>query len=310
MKGLDEENLELDFLPGSENMLVRGARHLLAAPAKSGKSLTTQVHVIRMTLRGATVIVLDKENGKHVYLRRLQSILDAFGDTEQVREAIQRRLHYVEHPRLQSTDGPDLTAWAESLGADLVVFDAQRNFLDDLGLKENEADDMSKWHVAIINPLFEAGIATLTLDNTGYGDISRARGSSVKRDLNEIIFTLEEDQSFTEDQRGRARLRLPSGSSRFGTSGEWTMVLGSGEYGEWREVGAAKTADSEAKKLIRNFVQANPGCSKTKAVTGCMSEGVGRDSLEATTRDLIATGELVADEKQKGKRVVTYLRLP
>jgi hypothetical protein len=310
VRGLNEEDLELEFLPGSDNMLVRGGRHLLAAPAKTGKSLTTQVHSLQMVQRGARVIVLDKENGKHVYLRRLQSILGAWGNSELVREAIRKRLYYVEHPHLRSIDGPELTAWAMSLEADLVVFDAQRNFLDDLGLKENEADDMSKWQVAAINPLFEAGIATLMLDNTGYGDSSRARGSSVKRDLNEIIFTLAEDQPFTEDRKGRARLTLPPGSSRLGNQGEWTMTLGGGVYEEWHETGSPRAGGCEAEQLILRYVRENPNCSKTKAANDCTGDGEGKGSLEAAISALIASGELVADERKRGKTNATYLRLP
>ena len=36
-------------------------------------------------------------------------------------------------------------------------------------------------------PLFEAGVATVILDNTGHSDKNRSRGTSAKGDLNEVV---------------------------------------------------------------------------------------------------------------------------
>jgi hypothetical protein len=60
----------LDFLPASDEMLVRGKRHTVAAPAKDGKSLAMLAHAVDMVLDGAHVIIFDRENGARRSCRR------------------------------------------------------------------------------------------------------------------------------------------------------------------------------------------------------------------------------------------------
>ena len=45
------------------------------APRKKGKSIAMLVHWTRMALEGATVIILDRENGADEYARRLRVAL-------------------------------------------------------------------------------------------------------------------------------------------------------------------------------------------------------------------------------------------
>jgi hypothetical protein len=300
---------ELEYLPGSHGILVRGRRHLIAAPAKSGKSLTTLVHMVNMVLAGATVIVLDRENGQWLYASRLQAILEAWGEDSGLRKQIQQRFHYVEFPQLEDTDGPELATWAKDIGADLVVFDSQRMFLTDLGLNEDDADDYADFMATAIDPLFEVEIATLILDNTGHSNDGRSRGTSAKRDLNELLFTLSVEHEFSGSQKGRAKLALAPGSSRLGNQGEWTMAIGGGEYGRWQQLptpGASQLESKqsgEAEKLILGYVRKNPGCSPSKAIKNCKAKGVGTDGLEKAVRVLIASGRLTQRKEGHARRL-------
>ena len=67
--------VERDYLPASENMLIRGKRHTCAAPAKRGKSIAWQTHAVDMVAAGAMVAILDRENGADEYARRLRDIM-------------------------------------------------------------------------------------------------------------------------------------------------------------------------------------------------------------------------------------------
>jgi hypothetical protein len=158
-------------------MLVRGKRHLVAAPAKVGKSISFLAHYIDMALAGATVVVLDRENGSEEYARRLKNIFDARKLTKkQRREVIGRRLLYCEFPQLRPDDADKL---AEAFGtAGLVVFDSQRMFLSDFGLKEKESDDYAQFMSYVVDPLFRSNTATLILDNTGHRETTRGRGTA------------------------------------------------------------------------------------------------------------------------------------
>src|SRR5207245_1634380 len=79
-----------DFIPGSASTIVRGKRHHIAGGSKTGKSLTVGIiTAIEMVGQGATVVVLDRENGADEYARRLESVLTAMRAPDQLKEALQ-----------------------------------------------------------------------------------------------------------------------------------------------------------------------------------------------------------------------------
>jgi hypothetical protein len=304
IKLIEEGVPELEYLPGAAGILVRGRRHLIAAPAKSGKSFSTQVHVMHMVQAGARVIVLDRENAADEYARRLEAILTAWGSSAALRKRIVDNYHYIEFPRLEAGDGPELVAWTLAAKADLVVFDSQRMFLTDQNLNEDDADDYSKFMGASVDPLFEAGIATLILDNTGHSNEGRSRGTSAKQGLNEVLFTLKNEDTFSDKKKGRVKLTLAPGDSRLGNHGEWTMGIGGGHFEEWHRLatpGAGSVqirSSTKAEKLILARIKKG-ACSKTKAVEDCTGKGrgAGKGTLEKAVDALIANGKLVRDDR-------------
>jgi len=231
---------EIEYLPGSEGMLIRGKRHQIAAPKKEGKSISKLVHWVTMALQGARVTILDRENGANLYASRLDAILDGFELAATDRERVNNGIAYYEFPRLRKLDGPDLAAHFKA--SDVVVFDSQRMFLTDLGLGEDGSDDYATFMGAAVDPLFQAGIATVILDNTGHEETRRARGSSTKGDLNEILFTLQALQQFDLHRVGRVRLEITD--SRFGTTGRWEMTIGGGIFGPWERTSEAATTST------------------------------------------------------------------
>jgi AAA domain len=283
------------YLPASDGMLVRGKRHLLAAPGKTGKSIAMLAHSVDMVLAGATVVILDRENGKDEYARRLRDIIEARELGDKAVAQIRERLVYVEFPRFQAGDGEKAAEQIYDWSADLVLFGAQRMFLSDLGLDEDNSDDYAGFIIELIEPLSQAGIATLILDNTGHADANRSRGTSAKGDLNEVLFTVEVVAPFAREKPGALTLKLEPGQSRFGNTGEWSMKLGGGDFGSWEPLGvvpAVADADDVARDLVLDHVRDNPGTSWHRVRASCRGQGAGTKRLEAAKVQLISEGDL------------------
>lgn len=294
------------YLPQSEGMLVKGKRHLIAAPRKEGKSIAMLVHWARMALDGATVIIFDRENGADEYARRLDDIMTSWSLRPRDRAIVQSNLHYYEFPSLRREDGAEFAALAE--GADVVVFDSQRMFLADLGLKEDVSDDYADFMQLVIEPLFEAEVATVILDNTGHSDKNRSRGTSAKGDLNEVLFTLKAEDQFSRHRHGKVRLSLQPGNSRFGNEGEWEMHIGGGAFTSWRRVGEEKPVDPEFRVAAETALLAAglEGLSQTKLLQAIRGMGVSfanelaRDWLVRLSTDSAVAIDMVKDDGPRG----------
>lgn len=148
----------VEYLPASDGMLVRGKRHQIPAPKKTGKSLGMLVHWCDMIAAGSPgIVVLDRENGAEEYARRLAAILQYKGWSGEEIGHFRARFHYFEFPRFKRGDGAEFTEFVQSLDAELVVFDSQRMFLTDLGLGEDSTDDYSTFMASVVDPLFQQG---------------------------------------------------------------------------------------------------------------------------------------------------------
>ena len=265
---IEDGPIPIQYLPASDGMLVKGKRHYVPSPKKTGKSLSWLRHTVDMILAAHAPLILDRENGADLYANRLALILAAERLTDEQRAQVRAGLAYYEFPKIRDHDRADLTA--EMAGADLVIFDSQRRFLSDLGLDEDSSDDYAKFAAATIDVLFEAGIATLIQDNTGHQDQTRGRGTSAKADLNEVSFVLETVEAFSEARVGKIRLRLEPGGSRFGNEGTWDMTIGAGVFGPWERASPDNIAAEhreeqrqDALTWIVTYVKENPGAAKT-----------------------------------------------
>jgi hypothetical protein len=278
---------ELEYLPGGDGMIVRGARHQLSAYQKTGKSIGGLVLWHDMVLAGCRVAVLDRENGRRTYAERLAGIMDAREHTPKSKKTLGENLHYYEFPQLRIDDAANLAGWATGQRLDLVVFDSQRMFLTDVGLSEDSADDYARFMARIIDPLFNAGVATMILDNTGHGDRTRARSTSSKGDLNEILFTLEIDTEFSLGNAGRLRLRLEPGRSRYGHTGEWLLEIGGGIFGHWQPLGEGQGKRDVFMDAARDVLRAHPaGLSQSALLKAIRASG--RSFRNEDSRQLLA----------------------
>lgn len=217
-----------EYHPLSHGILVRGKRHLCAAPAKVGKSLAWQLHLTKMCLEGETVLYIDKENGKDEFARRLKCFNEAWKLTDTEKELIRKHFLYFEFPRLEIKDRDGLNQVIAAEAADVLVFDSQRMVLSDMGLAEDSSDDYGRFMNQFVMGL---DCTVLLLDNTGHADKDRGRGTSSKIDMNEVLFSMSEAMPFDVNREGS--LVLKQEVTRFEKGGPWTMVLGGGKYEPW-----------------------------------------------------------------------------
>lgn len=295
---------ERAWLPQSDRMLARGGRHHVAAPLKSGKSIGFLAHAVDMAIADTRVVILDRENGADEYARRLRDILADRPDT--ARDAVRDRLAYYAWPAVRLSDGAKLAAALG--GPDIVILDSTRTFLSAFALDENASDDFAKFANAIIDPLFRAGIATVQLDNTGHGDSSRARGSSSKGDLADVLYTLKTVAAFDEHRSGR--LRLVRSHSRFGDVGSaFEMELGAGHFGRFSPDQSNDTTVFRPTELMRRItalLSEQPGLSK-RAIRQAV-KGTKNDAKDLALELLISDGQVRTE--QDGQAVRHYLDQP
>lgn len=258
------------YLPASDEMLRRGKRHYIAAPAKEGKSIGVLAHLADMAVAGAKVVILDRENGQDIYAERLADIMRARRLTTKQRQQVGERLRYFEFPQLKSGDADDMV---DLFGeADLVVFDSQRMFLSDLGFSEQASDDYARFMSFVVDPLFRARIATLILDNTGHKEKQRGRGTTSKGDLNEICFYIEVVTPFSTTKKGE--LKLVIDKSRSGNSGEWRMRLGAGYFYPWEPHNVDTTPRGDFREAVEEVLSDGKWRGEDKLMDAVRARGV------------------------------------
>jgi hypothetical protein len=233
---------EREFVPGAHGLLPKGKRVHIAAARKTGKSLAVGVvTAVEIVAAGGTVVVLDRENGPDEFARRLTDVLTARDADAALRELVRDRLHYHAWPALDLAWRDDPAYPAAFAGVDVVIFDSTRSHLTPLGLKEDASDDFATFSAALVDPLMQAGTTTVTLDNVGHSEKDRARGTSAKEDLVDLVYAMTVLAPFSSKRAGRLEMRCVA--SRFGdVDGTWQMSLGAGHYGRWQAIGARPPA--------------------------------------------------------------------
>jgi hypothetical protein len=295
-----------EFVAGADPLPRRKRAHIAAA-AKSGKSLgigvVTAIDIIEA---GGMVVILDRENGPDEYARRLEAVLDARHVTGEPRQRIRAKLRYYAWPSMSLSWRDDPAYPAEFAGADVVIFDSSRSHTAPLGLTEDASDDWAAFTTALVDPLMQAGITTVTLDNMGHEEKGRPRGTSAKEDLCDIAYTMKVGTPFSSTLAGRLELRCSR--SRIGeiTVGDmWRMELGGGHYGSWQRVERA-SADERAAfrptaimEKVSRAVEQDAGLSKRSIRTAIAAKN---DWIDLALELLISEGFIEAREDGQAHR--------
>ena len=299
---------EPTYVPGCAPWLRTGKRYLCPAPSGDGKSLTWLVVAVSAVEAGATVVMLDVENGADEYAARLRDILSARDADGTLAQACQQRLHYHVWPTFSlSWAAGD---WADAIGGtDLVIFDSSRMVLTSVGLGEDKSDDYAVFVEKLLIPLGKAGTTTVVLDNTGHENKERARGTKAKADLNEVVYKLVVAAPFDRDRAGS--VRLVRRRTRFAElPREVRIDLGGGIYAS--PVVAVETTDEGERQFrptvlmgrMSRAIEDTPGMTQRWLLASVTGK---RAALCTALRTLIQEGYVEA--RQEGKTAALHYAL-
>lgn len=294
------ERRPLEVEPGAP-YLPQGMFTLLAAPAKTGKSLLALVSAVDGALAGRRWVILDRENGTDEYARRMQGdpgqgltgIAEARALTGRRAELVRSGVAYHPFPTVPWDDDADALDYLR--GFHVVVFDSSRRFQSALtGADENSSTDYAQMVEMLVMPLKAHGVTVLILDNTGHEEQGRARGTSAKGDLPDLALIAAQETTFSAREQGAIRITVDRGRAG-GHVGPWRLQLGGGMVGKVEDLAAGDTARSMRENLRRACVAALEAAGgplgRERLTTALREQGVKRRNDEL--RDQLA--ELVSD---------------
>jgi hypothetical protein len=174
---------DTDEAPVIDGLAYRGRWTAIASPAKAGKSTVILALAIQTAQTGQDVIYVDAEMGRGDVLERVEDWMNLKPDDL-------AHLHYTDlPPKLDVVQGAmALYHTCERIHPALVIIDGLNGVVN--GAENDDTTWRDMFELAIA-PLKQNGIAIITADNTGHGDKTRPRGSSVKLDKADAIVAME-----------------------------------------------------------------------------------------------------------------------
>ncbi len=166
-----------------DGLAFRGRWTAIASPAKAGKSTVILALAVQAAQAGHTVIYVDAEMGRGDVLERVEDWMNLKPDDL-------ANLHYTDlPPKLDVVQGAmALYHTCEKYDPALVIIDGLNGVVN--GAENDDTTWRDMFELAIA-PLKQRGCAIITADNTGHGDKTRPRGSSVKLDKADAIVAME-----------------------------------------------------------------------------------------------------------------------
>jgi hypothetical protein len=250
---------------GATGITRPGLRTIRFGVRGSGKSLAELILSVQVIEAGGSVAYLDWENGSRRSAERLAAILaDRPAETG---ELVRDRLFYHPAPRLRALDSSDAeTGWATMFAdRDLVVIDSTARALGQLDLDENAAADFARFMSLYVDPIAAQGVAVDLLDNVGWADGDRTRGSSAKLDMVELAYRVS-STDIAPDKAGE--IKLDRVRSRDGDeAGQLVAYVGAGTYSDLHrpEASERQAAVSEA---ILAYLEVHPGSTTDEVARG------------------------------------------
>ncbi len=189
-----------------EGCLYAGKLHAFNSEPGEGKTTAAFWAACEVMGQGRSVLYLDAENGPGFAAERLQSMGASIEDLD-------RLMHYHSSPELtlDADSLADLSATVGEVEPALVVFDSLPDFLATAGLNENDAGDVTRWILEVVQPLKDRGVAVLLLDHVTKSTEGRgryARGSGAKLAKCDVVWTLSQTVRFDRGEVGELRLAL------------------------------------------------------------------------------------------------------
>jgi KaiC/GvpD/RAD55 family RecA-like ATPase len=201
--GWDEVGDPPTFQAGPDGVFPSLGSVLIAGDPASGKSMLAYWAAIRYARAGLTCAVYDAEMGPE----RVKALLSDLGATAAETE----RIAYIAAP--ESGEIANLVRHAQALldvteeiGARLLILDAENPLMAASGLDSDKAQEVRKFHNQVVRPQVARGLVVLTIDHSGHGDKTRARGSSDKSAAADMVVTVEQTTPFARGRSGQMQV--------------------------------------------------------------------------------------------------------
>ena len=185
-----------------EGLLYEGKIHSIASAAGTGKTILAVWICLHVMLRkGLPVLYLDAENGPRIIAERL-------GEMGADPYLLDRLFHY--YPADLTLDPGSLAvlqATVAEVDPALVVFDSLADFLGMAGMDENSNTDCTRWFTEAVQPLKDAGVASLVLDHVPKSGNGGPRGAGSKVAKMDAQWELEVKRNFSRERTGEIKLQ-------------------------------------------------------------------------------------------------------
>jgi hypothetical protein len=244
------------WTPGARRITRPGLRTTRFGARGSGKSWAELILAVQVCEAGGSVLYADWENGPRRQAERLAAILA--DRPSATRAAVAERLDYRPNPRLGKLGSASaVEEWAALFtGRDLAVIDSCARALAQLGLDENQAADFARFMVSYIDPIAAQNVAVDLLDNTGWSESDRTRGSSAKLDLVECAHRVT-STDIAPDKAGT--ITLDRVRSRDGDEALQLVVnVGAGSYSDVHQPDLHER-DAALAEMLLEYIAEHPG---------------------------------------------------
>lgn len=291
------------WTPGARRITRPGLRTIRFGARGSGKSWAELILAVQVCEAGGSVLYADWENGPRRQAERLAAVLA--NRPSATRAAVAERFDYRPNPRLGKLgNATAVEEWAALFtGRDLAVIDSCARALAQLGLDENQAADFARFMAGYIDPIATQNIAVDLLDNTGWSDADRTRGSSAKLDLVECAYRVT-STDIAPDKAGT--ITLDRVRSRDGDEALQLVVsVGAGSYSDVHQPDVHERDAALAEMLLEHLAE-HPG-EPTEAIAKALH------SRQSRIRDGMAVLEgrgtvLMRPSQSVGRNGRTYTR--
>ena len=233
------------WTPDACRVLRPGFRVVWASPRESTKSLAALILALQIIEAAERWCISTSRTGRRAKGRRCKS---------SSRLAARKLSLSCRSPALLSAPSTRRRSRSTAGSATLTIIDSAARALGRLGLRENEASDITRNSEGVVDPIREQDSAVLTLDNTPH-EADRYTGSTPKED--QVDARLRREGERCEHQDSRHDHPDTHTNARRGRGRAAPMWRGGGIY--TRLITGSEWKDNELELALSLYLISDPG---------------------------------------------------
>lgn len=251
---------------------------VFAGHPESGKSTICQRIAVEYMEHGGHVVHFDWEEGEQDAAARLLA-------TGASAALLESQHHYLPFPALAMGRWDEVEelwdAWPGSLG----LWDSMGKALGAMGLKENDADDVTGFLTKLSRLSKSLGISNLMIDhvsksNDGTGTYA-GRGSGAKLAASDVTWYVDKVSDFSQTEIGEVRLlrkkarrgNLPDAVSLSIGDGHGNLCITKHDQPSPKPTAGGESAYARIRRDVRAYLAEHPDRSFTKTAIECAITG-------------------------------------